>query len=117
MLRDPLNNIASRLEAARIGLKCSVPMRPTSTCIASYCAEFVGLTDLLGNKVVVNFNRFVEAIAYRDLIAGELAFDNRDVLGEASDYGGSSSFSPGSRAQHEPRAVRPDSGSIAFPTT
>ena len=43
----------------------------------------------------INFNRFVGDRAYRDPIAGELAFDNHDVLAEASDYGGSSSFSPG----------------------
>ncbi len=46
--------------------------------------------------MVVNFNRFVGERAYRDRIAAELALDNRDVLDEASDYGGSSSFSPGS---------------------
>jgi len=45
--------------------------------------------------VGINFNRFVGDRAYRDPIAGELAFDNHDVLAEASDYGGSSSFSPG----------------------
>jgi hypothetical protein len=56
----------------------------------------VGLTDLLGDKVVVNFDRFVGDRAYRDSIAADLAFDDRDVLVEASDYGGSSSFSPGS---------------------
>ena len=52
-------------------------------------------THLLDNKVVVNFNQFVTERPYRDRIAADLALDNRDVLGEASDYGGSSSFSPG----------------------
>jgi hypothetical protein len=96
VLRDPLNNIASRLEAARVRPEVFRTDETYVDLFASYCAEFVGLTELLGNKVVVNFNRFVGDRAYRDSIAGELGFDNRDVLAEASDYGGSSSFSPGS---------------------
>jgi hypothetical protein len=96
VLRDPLNNIASRLEGARDRPAVFPTDETYVDLFASYCAEFVGLTDLLDNKVVVNFNRFVGDRAYRDSIAGDIGFGNRDVLAEASDYGGSSSFSPGS---------------------
>jgi hypothetical protein len=96
VLRDPLNNIASRLEAAKARPEVFRTDETYLDLFASYCAEFIGLTDVLGNKVVVNFNSFIGDRAYRDSIAGEIGFDNRDVLAEASDYGGSSSFSPGS---------------------
>jgi hypothetical protein len=95
VLRDPLNNIASRLEAARNRPEMFPTDETYVDLFASYCAEFVGLTDFLDSKVVVNFNRFVSDRGYRDSIAGALGFENRDVLAEASDYGGSSSFSPG----------------------
>jgi len=104
VLRDPLNNIASRLEAAKARPEVFRTDETYVDLVASYCAEFIGRTDLLDNKVVVNFNRFVEDRAYRDLIAGDLALDNRDMLGEASDYGGSSSFSPG-RGPSTPREL------------
>jgi hypothetical protein len=96
VLRDPLNNIASRLEGAKARPEVFRTDQTYLDLIASYCAEYVGMTDLLDDKVVVNFNRFVAERTYRDLIAAELGVDNRDVLGEASDYGGSSSFTPGS---------------------
>ena len=96
VLRDPLNNIASRLEAAKDRPEVFRTDEPYVDLMASYCAEFTSSTDLLNNKLVVNFNRFVGDPAYRDRIASGLGLDNLDVLGEASDYGGSSSFSPGS---------------------
>jgi hypothetical protein len=95
VLRDPLNNVASRLEAAKTRPDVFPTDQTYVELIASYCSEFIGMTDHLDNKVVVSFNQFVEERAYRDRIAADLALHNCDVLGEASDYGGSSSFSPG----------------------
>jgi hypothetical protein len=95
VLRDPLNNIASRLEAATLRPEVFRTDEAYVELFESYCAEYVGSSEFLANKVVVNFNRFIGERAYRELIAGDLAVENRDVLAEASDYGGSSSFSPG----------------------
>ena len=95
VLRDPLNNIASRLEAATLRSEIFRTDEAYVDLFATYCAEYMGSSDMLENKVVVSFNRFVGDRAYRDRLARELAFENRDVLAEASDYGGSSSFSPG----------------------
>jgi hypothetical protein len=102
VLRDPLNNVALRLEAARIRPEAFRTAETYVDLFASYCAEFVGVTDLLGDKIVVNFNRFVGDRAYRDSIPADLAFDNRDVLVEASEHGGTSRFS----AESEPSTSR-----------
>jgi hypothetical protein len=95
VLRDPLNNIASRLEAATLRPEVFRTDEAYVDLFESYCAEYVGSSEYLANKVVVNFNRFIGDRAYRELIASDLDFENREMLAEASDYGGSSSFSPG----------------------
>jgi len=95
VLRDPLNNIASRLEAAKTRPEVFRTDEAYVDLLASYCEEYLDLRNTLTNKVVLNFNHFVGDREYRDSIAGGFGVENREVLTEASDYGGSSSFSPG----------------------
>lgn len=93
VLRDPLNNLASRLAA---GVTRPELFRVDADYIDlydAYCAEFLGRTNDLTPKVTVSYNRFVEDRPYRDALAAALSLENRDVVSEVSEYGGGSSFS------------------------
>jgi hypothetical protein len=95
LLRDPLNNIASRLEGA---INRSDAFRTDEEYVdlfASYCDEYLGRTDHLANKVTVDFSRFVIDREYRDDIATQLGLENHDEVAEVSNYGGGSSFAIG----------------------
>ncbi len=95
VLRDPLNNLASRLAAAVAKPK---PFRVDGDyldLVESYCAEFLGHTAHLEPKVLVSYNRFLSDRAYRDEVAAALGLENVDVVTEVSDYGGGSSFTAG----------------------
>lgn len=102
VLRDPLNNLASRLEAAESRPAMFRVDEPYIDLFESYCSEYLGHSSNLANKTVVSFNRFVEDRSYRDAVAAELGLANLDVISEVSEYGGGSSFSglggPGSTA-------------------
>jgi len=98
LLRDPLNNIASRLEGAKSKPEVFRTDEAYVDLYASYCAEALGESRVFERKVVVNFNRFVEERSYRDSIAASLELANLDLVDEATDFGGSSSFSPGTGA-------------------
>jgi hypothetical protein len=98
LLRDPLNNIASRLEGAKAKREVFRTDEAYVDLYAEYCAEALGESRVFERKVVVNFNRFVEERSYRDSIAASLGLANLDLVDEATDFGGSSSFSPGTGA-------------------
>jgi hypothetical protein len=97
VLRDPLNNLASRLAGA--------PTRPGQFRVdrayidlfASYCEELLDRSHALPGRVAVNYNRFVQDRAYRDAVAADLGVPNLDVTSEASDFGGGSSFGASDR--------------------
>ncbi len=98
LLRDPLNNIASRLEGAKTKPEIFRTDEAYVDLYASYCEEALGRSHVFERKVVVNFNRFVDERSYRDSIAASLGMVNLDLVDEATDFGGSSSFSPGTGA-------------------
>jgi hypothetical protein len=93
ILRDPLNNLASRLEGAKTRPEIFRTDREYVDLFDSFCSEFLGHTNHLASKTVVSYNRFVQDRAYRDELAAELGFENQDVVAEATDFGGGSSFS------------------------
>jgi hypothetical protein len=104
MLRDPLNNVASRLKGLRLRPQA---FRVDATFVDlydSYCREFLGWTNDLPNKVLVNYNRFVVDKGYRDSVAGALRVPNVDATAEVPEYGGGSSFRA-DRAPESPAAL------------
>ncbi|MEO7570825.1 MAG: hypothetical protein ABIX10_00150 [Acidimicrobiales bacterium] len=93
VLRDPLNHLASRLEAGKAHPDQFRVDEPFIDVLASYCTEFLGRSAHLPNKTVVSYNRFIEDRSYRDAIAAELGLTNLDAVSTVSAYGGGSSFS------------------------
>lgn len=93
VLRDPLNNLASRLEAAVTRPELFRVDAAYIDLYSAYCAEYLGHTNDIARKVTVSYNRFVEDLTYRDQVAAALGLENVDVVSEVSDYGGGSSFS------------------------
>lgn len=98
VLRDPLNNLASRVEAAKARPEVFPVDEAYLDLFDAYCAEALGRTAHLSPKVVVTFNRFVQDRGCRDDLAGRLGLPNRDVVSEVSPYGGGSSFSGAERS-------------------
>jgi hypothetical protein len=92
ILRDPLNNLASRLEGAKTRPDVFRTDEAFINLLAAYCAEFLGQTKWLGDAVRINFNRFVLDRVYRDELAQQMGLPNRDVVSEIPAYGGGSSF-------------------------
>ena len=96
LLRDPLNNLASRLE----GTKTMPGQLRTDGAFLDvyeeYCAEVLGHTTHLRNRTIVSFNRFIEDPAHRSELATALGLPNLDQVSEVSSYGGGSSFSSSS---------------------
>ena len=93
LLRDPLNNLASRLEGTR-----TMPgqLRTDDAFLdvfEEYCAEVLGHTEHLADRTIIIFNRFIEDRAHRDELAAALGLPNLDQVSEVSAYGGGSSFS------------------------
>lgn len=95
ILRDPLNNVASRLEGALTRPEVFRVDRDYVTLMASYCDEYLGRTNQLGPKVLVNYNDFIGERAYRDSLADAIGSPNLDAVDEVSAYGGGSSFANG----------------------
>jgi hypothetical protein len=93
LLRDPLNNLASRLEAAKTRPDMFRVDEPFIDLYETYCAEYLGHTSTLADKTVISYNRFVLDPAYRDDLAAQLGVPNLDAVSEVSEYGGGSSFS------------------------
>lgn len=92
VVRDPLNNVASRLRGADALPGLVRVDEGYLDLLAEYCAELLGRTDHLGGATVISFNRFVVDRSYRDGIAAALGVPNRDATSEVSTYGGGSSF-------------------------
>jgi hypothetical protein len=93
VLRDPLNNLASRLEGATARRDVFRVDEAYIDLFAAYCEECLGASHALTAKTVVNYNRFVQERPYRDAVAEALGLQNRDAISEVSSYGGGSSFS------------------------
>ncbi|MFZ6004099.1 MAG: hypothetical protein ACOYXM_09220 [Actinomycetota bacterium] len=93
VLRDPLNNLASRMKAAETRPEVFRFDVGYIDLYESYCAEALGRTSHLPAKVVVSFNRFVQDRSHRDEVASALGLVNVDDLTEVAGYGGGSSFS------------------------
>lgn len=98
IMRDPLNNLASRLKAAERRPDVFPVHERFLDLFEAYCAEYLGYTDELPKKTLVNFNRFVTESDYRQAMAEELGTHNHDAVSEVSPYGGGSSFSAGDRS-------------------
>jgi hypothetical protein len=92
VLRDPLNNIASRLAAHANRPDVFRVDEEYLDLLESYCAEFLGRSAALPRKTVVTYDRFIGDRAYRDSVAHAFGLENLDVVSEVSDYGGGSSF-------------------------
>ena len=92
VLRDPLNNLASRLAGARARPEVFRVDAAYIDLLEAYCAEYLRRTRHLPAAVLVGFNRFVVDRGYRDSLAAALGVENRDEIGEVSPYGGGSSF-------------------------
>jgi hypothetical protein len=98
VLRDPLNLVASRV-AAKSRRPKPFPLDPAFVdLLEAYCAEYLGVTDQLEDKVLVSFNRFITDRSHRDEIAAALDVPNLDDLSEVSGYGGGSSFTGTTRS-------------------
>ena len=93
LLRDPLNHMASRLEAATTRPEVFPINEAFVDLLDAYCAEFLGRTARLEAKTLVSYNRFVTDRHYRDELAAGLGLPNHDAISEVSGYGGGSSFS------------------------
>ena len=92
VLRDPLNNLASRLQG-QVQFPTVFPVNAEYVDLyESYCAEALGWTSFLPNKVAVVYDRFVVDRDYRDATAARLGVPNVDATSEVSHYGGGSSF-------------------------
>lgn len=103
VLRDPFNFFASRLQRVRTleskGITTNIIQQQSLTEIVKlwkdYAKEFLGRTTLLGDKVAINYNRWVSEKEYRDAILNE-AFgrtENLDLgINDVSSHGGGSSF-------------------------
>jgi hypothetical protein len=110
VLRDPLNNLASRLEGAKTRPEVFRVDAPYVDLLDAYCAEFLGHTCELPNKTVVAFDRFVGDREYRDTIASALGVSNLDAVSDVPRFGGGSSFDPGADSAV---AARPSPGELA----
>ena len=95
VLRDPLNNVASRLEGTKARPEVFRVDASYIALFATYCEEALGRSNRLGDKIVVNYNRFVDDRLYRASIAGALGVHNVDTVSEVPPYGGGSSFDAG----------------------
>jgi hypothetical protein len=97
LLRDPLNNLASRLEGSRNRPGQFRTDEPFLDVYAEYCAELLGRTQHLRDRTAITFDRFVGDRAYRDATAAALGVTNLDAVTEVSRYGDGSSFSSSPR--------------------
>ena len=93
LLRDPLNNLASRLEGTKTRPGQFRTDEAFLDLYEEYCAELLGRTVHLPDRTAISFNRFVEDRAYRDEVAAVLGVPNHDAVSEVSPYGDGSSFS------------------------
>ncbi len=98
VLRDPLNNIASRLEGAKVRPEVFRVDHQYIALFGAYCEEYLGWSTRLPHKTRVSYNQFVTERGYRDQLAAQLGVVNLDAVSDVSPYGGGSSFSGDGRA-------------------
>lgn len=90
ILRDPYNMVASRLELEHPNTRVTPKIM---SLWEQYAKEYMGLTNILDNKIVVDYNQFCSNPEYRNKLALSLKLDpekvdNNIVLG----FGRGSSF-------------------------
>ena len=94
LVRDPFNQVASKIHWKRH------PQRLTELLCSAfvklwkeYAREFLDLTNILPNKVVVSFNRWFTDKTYRRVLSSLLGLEFSDVaLNQVSPHGSGSSF-------------------------
>jgi hypothetical protein len=102
LLRDPFNFSASRLQMLRTiereGVSIAMQKQLWQDGIdlwKSYAKEFLGLTNILGDKVSINYNRWISDKTYRDALLRDNfgREENLDIgINETPLYGMGSSF-------------------------
>lgn len=92
ILRDPFNLMASRIKSGYTTTWRTPRLNQVDLWVL-YAKEFTGETNLLPNKVCINYNRWVLDKAYRKEIAAILGLTFTDGgFSEVSEIGGGSSF-------------------------
>lgn len=103
ILRDPYNLFASRLQRQRnlqtenhIDPITDLPWDKVIELWKSYAKEYVGQTNYLGEKVVLNYNLWFQSKTYRNVMMREyFGAENKDLgIEEIPSFGGGSSFKP-----------------------
>lgn len=97
ILRDPYNLFASRYklvkESARTGWKTNLVSERNQYIWIQHAREFVGKTDFLENKILINYNRWCLNLEYRKSIIESLGLRFTDQnFKKVSTHGGGSSF-------------------------
>jgi hypothetical protein len=88
ILRDPFNNLASRIRHPDKFLREEKALRLWH----SYAEEFVGDTNYLQNCVKINYNKWISDKGYRKTIAGNFGGLKNDNIHYVSYHGNGSSF-------------------------
>jgi hypothetical protein len=98
VLRDPRNLFASRIRmASRLDVPCfrtdRMSMQRFVDLWKAQAREFLGITNVLRNKVCIYYNAWYSSEAYRRGISAHLHFTFTDEgFNQVSDEGGGSSF-------------------------
>ncbi|HBL10233.1 MAG TPA: hypothetical protein DD379_02125 [Cyanobacteria bacterium UBA11162] len=91
VIRDPFNLLASRFKNQN--LKRRFPNDMFSDLWIAYAQEYLGETNYLKNKVVVNYNNWFRDKEYRKQLASQLNIEFSDAgINEVKVQGGGSSF-------------------------
>lgn len=92
LLRDPLNNIASRKKAAQNKPDVFPTHEGYLALYENYCKEVLQHSNHIKRKYFVSYNRMVLEPSYRKKIAARLKIPNFDYTDLVSAYGDGSSF-------------------------
>lgn len=102
LLRDPFNLFASRLRRLKdheIAGRTQQPIQQTTwedtiKLYKSYAREFLGDTNILEDKIVINYNQWFSEKTYRDaILMNYFGQENQDIgIEQVSRYGKGSSF-------------------------
>ncbi|MEK6889062.1 MAG: glycosyltransferase [Nanoarchaeota archaeon] len=98
ILRDPYNLFASRLKREyttqnKIPLRTKKDARKISSLWKSYAKEFIGKTNYLKNKFVINYNLWYSSKTYRKKISKSLGLEFTDKnFKQVPNIGNGSSF-------------------------
>lgn len=101
VLRDPYNLFASRIKMESIIIECGRKNTSPVGAITpaalktwkTYAREFIRKTNILSNPICLNYNSWVQSIAYRKSITDRVGccFTD-DGINEVPTFGGGSSF-------------------------